>query len=68
MTSLRATVPIMGMVKLLESRKVTLQAMIAERHRAARENGTTADVKQLSATLRAVKKQIATAKGHGGGG
>jgi hypothetical protein len=33
------------MAALLESRKARLQAMIAERHRAARENGIKAEVK-----------------------
>ena len=67
--ALRAALPVVGMVTLLEERKATLQAMVAERHRAARENGTTADVAQLSAILRAVKKQIASATGkHTGEG
>jgi len=56
---LRAAVPVVGMVKLLQERKAALESMVAERHRAAREAGTVADVKQLSATLRAVKRQIA---------
>jgi len=59
---LRAAVPVVGMAALLESRKATLQGMIAERFRQARENHTTADVKMLSATLRAVKRQIAIAR------
>jgi hypothetical protein len=50
-------------VALLESRKATLQSMIAERHRQARESGTVADVKQLSATLRAVKRSLKAATG-----
>ena len=52
---------------LLESRKSALEGMIRERFRAARENGTTADVKMVSATLRALKRQIAKAKGQGVG-
>jgi hypothetical protein len=44
---------------LLESRREALQAMIRERHRAARENGTRANVTMLSAALRALKRQIA---------
>jgi hypothetical protein len=57
---LRAAVPVTGMLKLLEGRKEALEAMVAERFRQARENGTEADVKQLSATLRAVKRQLAS--------
>jgi hypothetical protein len=64
---LRAALPVVGMVALLLSRKEALQAMVAERHRAAREAETVANVKQLSATLRALKRQIATAKGIRGG-
>jgi hypothetical protein len=53
------------MVELLVLRKEAVEGQIAERHRQARENGTTADVKQLSAILRAVKRQIAKARGDG---
>ena len=60
---LRAAIPAVGMLKLLQERKATLQAMIAEKHRAARGNGTAADVSMLSATLRALKRKIAEAKG-----
>ncbi len=45
---------------LLESRKATLEAMIRERFRAARENGTTPNVTMLSAALRALKRQTAS--------
>jgi hypothetical protein len=45
---------------LLEGRKAALEAEIAQRHRAARVTGTTANVTMLSATLRAVKRQTAT--------
>ncbi len=63
---LRAAVPMVGMVKLMESRKAALEAMIAEKHRQAREEDSApADVRQLSATLRAVKRQIEVARGHG---
>jgi tRNA A37 N6-isopentenylltransferase MiaA len=48
------------MLKLLQERKAVLEQMIAERFRQARAQGTTADVKQLSATLRAVKRQLAS--------
>jgi hypothetical protein len=51
--------PATKMRALLESRKATLEGMIRERHRAARENGTTANVTMLSATLRAVRAQLA---------
>ncbi len=60
---LRATLPVVGMRRLLEERKAGLEAQVKERFRAARANGATADVKMLSATLRALKRQIAKAKG-----
>jgi len=62
---LRAALPVVGMVTLLEDRKTTLQAMIAERFRQARAAGTVANVKQLTASLRAVKAQLTVARGHG---
>jgi len=61
--SLRAALQGKGMVTLLESRKATLQAMICERFRQARERGTKADVKQLSASLRQVKASLKAAMG-----
>jgi hypothetical protein len=51
------------MVVLLEGRKATLQAMIAERHRQSRASGTVANVTQLSASLRQVKRSLEAAKG-----
>jgi hypothetical protein len=45
---------------LLEGRKASLEGMIRERFRAARENGTAANVTMLSAALRALKRQIAS--------
>jgi hypothetical protein len=57
----------MKMRALLESRKAALEGMIRERHRQAREHHKPADVKMLSATLRALKRQIAKAKGQGVG-
>lgn len=60
---LRSPLPVVGMVTLLEERKTTLQAMIAERFRQARASGKAANVKQFTASLRAVKRQLATAKG-----
>jgi hypothetical protein len=45
---------------LLQSRKAALEGMIRERHRAAREHHKPADVTLLSATLRAVKHQLAS--------
>ena len=50
--------PASTMRTLLESRKATLEAMVRERHRQAREHHKPADVKMLSATLRALKGQI----------
>jgi hypothetical protein len=50
-------------VALLEGRKATLQAMIVERHRQARASGKTAEVKQLSASLRQVKASLKATKG-----
>lgn len=64
---LRSPLPVVGMLALLEDRKATLQAMIRERFRQARAAGTAADVKQLTATLRAVKRQLATVMGAKGG-
>lgn len=61
---LRATLPVVGMENLLQERKTALQARLAERFRQARESGTTANVKMLSATLRAVKAQISAVAGH----
>jgi hypothetical protein len=51
------------MVGLLEGRKATLQAMLAERFRQARESGRQADVTQLSASLRQVKRSLKAAMG-----
>jgi hypothetical protein len=51
-----------GLVPILLARKQALEATIAERHRQARENATSADVRALSATLRGVKRQIAIAQ------
>jgi len=56
---LRATLPVVGMENLLQERKTALQARLAERFRQARATGTVANVTMLSATLRAVKRQIA---------
>jgi hypothetical protein len=50
-------------VTLLEGRKATLEGMIAERFRQARAQGTTANVTQLSASLRQVKRSLKAAKG-----
>jgi hypothetical protein len=47
------------MRNLLALRKEALEGQIAERLRAARIGGTTADVRALSAILRAVKAQLA---------
>lgn len=60
---LRASVPVVGMLALLEERKATLEGMIRESFRVARETGKAANVSQLSATLRAVKRSLATAAG-----
>ena len=54
------------MLKLLEARKAALEVTISERFRQARENGTAANVKQLSAILRAVKRQVVIARISGG--
>jgi uncharacterized protein (UPF0335 family) len=58
---LRAAIPVVGMATLLEERKATLEGMIRERFRQARECGATVDVKQLSASLRAVKRSLQAA-------
>jgi hypothetical protein len=55
---LPASAPAPGVVAVLEDRKAALRAAIAERHRAARENGTTADVRMLGAELRQVKEAL----------
>ena len=57
---LRAALPVVGMEHLLQERKAALQAQVAERFRQAREAGAPKpSVTLLSATLRAVKAQIA---------
>jgi len=55
----KVQLPVTTMHALLVSRKEALEAEIRERFRAARENHTTARVTMLSATLRAVKHQLA---------
>jgi hypothetical protein len=61
---LRAAVPVVGMAALLMQRKAALETMIREKHRLAREeDGAPADVKQLGAELRKVKRQLEAAKG-----
>ena len=52
--------PAVKMLTLLLSRKAALEGMIRERHRQARQHHKPADVKMLSATLRAVKGQLAS--------
>lgn len=54
----RTTLPVVGMEHLLQQRKAGLEAQVADRFRQARASGTVANVKLLSATLRAVKRQI----------
>lgn len=57
---LRAALPVVGMEHLLQERKAALQAQLAERFRQAREAGAPKpSVALLSATLRAVKAQLA---------
>ena len=55
-----APAPAPKMRALLDSRKAALEGMIRERFRAARENGTAANVSTYSAALRALKRQLAT--------
>jgi len=55
----KTSLPATTMLNLLALRKEALQAQIAEKHRAARASGIAADVKSLSAILRAVKGQLA---------
>ena len=62
MKYLRAAIPVVGMATLLEERKATLQAMVRDRFRSAREDGTVADVKALSTAIRAVKRQLVAAR------
>jgi hypothetical protein len=50
-------------VVLLMSRKEALEQMIRERFRVARECGSEANVKQLSASLRQVKASLKAATG-----
>jgi tRNA A37 N6-isopentenylltransferase MiaA len=61
--SLRAALQSKGMVALLEAQKAGLEEMIRERFRSAREAGTMADVRQLSASLRQVKASLKAAMG-----
>ena len=57
---LRAPIPVVGMEHLLMERKTALQAQVAERFRVARATGVPRpSVSLLSATLRAIKAQIA---------
>jgi len=58
---LRGALPVAGMRELLLLRKAALEQQTRARFAAARENGTTADVRALSAVLRAVKRQLAIA-------
>ena len=51
-------IPAADMVKVLQLRKTAIETIIAERHRVARKNGVEADVRELSATLRAIKRQL----------
>jgi len=53
--------PVAPMRALLEGKKAALEAEIKNRHRVARTTGTAANVTVLSATLRAVKRQLAAA-------
>ena len=55
-----------AMVELLQARVAALEAAIASKFREAREAGTVADVKTLSATLRAVKAQLAAVRANNG--
>ena len=55
----KTSLPSTTMLDLLVLRKEALEGQIAERLRAARASDTTADVKSLSAILRAVKSQLA---------
>jgi hypothetical protein len=53
-------VTVLTMRDLLLSRRESLEGQIRERHRQARECGTVADVKMLSATLRQIRRQLAS--------
>jgi hypothetical protein len=55
-----------AMMELLQARVSSIEAAISERHRAAREAGTVADVKTLSSTLREIKAQLAAVVANGG--
>jgi len=61
--SLKTALQSKVMVPMLQSRKEALEQMIRESFRVARETGKAANVKQLGATLRAVKRSLAAAKG-----
>ncbi|MGB8294249.1 MAG: hypothetical protein WCG85_02355 [Polyangia bacterium] len=58
---LRAPLVAVEMGELLKERKADLEAQIRQRFADARENGTRASVTMLSATLRAVRAQLARA-------
>lgn len=45
-------------VETLMARKTAIETIISERHRVARRKGIAADVRDLSATLRAIKRQL----------
>jgi hypothetical protein len=58
--SLKTALPLAGMAGLLMQRKAALEGIVREKHRQAREvDGQPADVKQLGAELRKVKRQLA---------
>jgi len=54
------------MLHLLEERRAALQREVAQRLREAREQGRPADVANLSASLRAIKRKIASQKPQSG--
>jgi hypothetical protein len=58
---LRAPLPVIGMENLLRDRLVALRVQVAERFRQARATGTVANVKLLSAAIRATKAQLTRA-------
>lgn len=61
-THIVPAIPAVSRVTLLQYRKQAIEAQIASEHRTAREEVRPANVKVMSAVLRAVKKDLARVK------
>lgn len=61
-THIVPAIPVVTKMELLQDRKRAIELQVAAEHRKARSEFRPANVTALSATLRAVKKQIASCK------